>query len=117
MDYTLERTLALEREMRDNRGWPVLGVEYEVGQIPRLVMAPGATEAQRAQAQAMLDDPNNWRLRRRRSYADLMGEITALSAADRNKLLNAVCADFLREHPDFARRFNIAVDGDEPSEG
>ena len=53
--------------------------------------------------------------RRQRQLTDLVNDIQALTAADRNKLIAAVCAAYLREHPKFARQLNIALDGDEPS--
>jgi hypothetical protein len=82
----------------------------------RLDFRPEATLAQIQQAQTIAGDTGAsawWRPRQKRAYAPLMTQIANLSTADRTKLVNAVCADFLREHPKFAAQFNIAIDGDE----
>jgi hypothetical protein len=53
--------------------------------------------------------------RRQKGLAALLTEIQSLTTADRNKLLAAMAAEFLRERPAFARKLGINLDGDEPS--
>jgi len=53
--------------------------------------------------------------RKARRLADVLADVQALGAADRNKLLAAVCAAFLIDRPKFARALNIPIDGDQPA--
>ena len=71
-----------------------------------------ATQAEKDSVDALVASWD-WALRRPKSYAALMSEINLLSASDTRKLLNAIMADFLRNHPAFATRFSISLVGDE----
>jgi len=51
--------------------------------------------------------------RKGKTVAVLSAEIQALSAADRNKLLVGIAAEFLGRRRAFARSLGIAIDGDE----
>lgn len=74
---------------------------------------PEATQQNKDDASAIINT-FDWTERRPRGYQVLIDAIAALSAADRNKLLAAVAADFLRRNPRFAQKFSIAILGDEP---
>ena len=74
---------------------------------------PSATQQNKDDATAIIN-AYDWTERRPRGYQVLIDAIAALSAADRNKLLAAVAADFLRRNPKFAQKFSIAILGDEP---
>lgn len=106
----IPRLAALDRAIRD-AGVPIDGVGREGG-VVRIDFRPEATPAQRATANTIAAG-FDFTPRRRRAYAALMTDLAALSAADRTTLVNAVLADFLREHPDFAASFGIAVSGEE----
>jgi hypothetical protein len=93
-------------------GIPVFGVSGS-GPTCRIDFKPEATAAQIAQGNAERGT-FDWRKRQPKDYAALMTEINGLLVTDRTKLINAVLAEFLREHPVFARKFSVAVDGDEP---
>jgi len=58
--------------------------------------------------------PYTFPRRRPRAFADIRADIQALSAGDRQNLLAAMAAEFLREHPAVARRIGLGFDGDEP---
>lgn len=94
-------------------GLPVVGVSGNSAGNVRVDLAPGHTAQQASDANAAAQ-AFDWVPRRARSYASLISDIAGLSAADRNKLLAAVTADFIRRHPKFASTFSIAIDGDEP---
>ncbi len=49
-----------------------------------------------------------------RPLAAILADVQGLPAAERNKLLAAVCAAFLQQNPAFARELGIAIDGDAP---
>lgn len=97
-------------------GIPIHGVSVNHKTTPRTVRVDyrdEATARQRADGQAIAD-AFDWAPRRPKTQAALLTAIQALSATDRNKLLAAMAAEFLREHPDFARKLGITLDGDEP---
>lgn len=102
----------LYRQIR-GAGIPIDGVSGISSTTYRIDFRPEATAPQRAQANSIAQT-FDWRRRRNRPYNDLVADINALSVADRQRLINLVLADFLREHPNFAIRFGINVDGEEP---
>lgn len=59
--------------------------------------------------QAMLPGP-----RRQRGIPAIAADIALLSNTDRNRLIAAVCAVVLRQHPKLARELGLLFDGDEP---
>ncbi len=69
-----------------------------------------AVQEDSPELQAFLHPPQ----RRPRQLANLIADIQALSAADRNKLTMATLAGFLQNHPGLARSVGISLDGDEP---
>lgn len=81
---------------------PTIRVDYKAS----------ATQAQRDQGAAIVA-AHDWRRRRARSLAALTTSINNLSAADRQKLQVAVAAEFLQRNPQFAKKLNINVEGDE----
>jgi hypothetical protein len=111
----LQRALDLERNMRDEKGWPVIAVEVQTFDpvTVKLFMQPSATETERGQAQAFVDSWD-WRKRRKRPLAQIMNDIQALTAADRQKLFAATTAWLIRNEPDFAKRVNLNIEGEEP---
>lgn len=94
-------------------GAPIDGVTLLRDGSVRVDFRPEATDEQKAAAQSIVD-AFDWTPRRPKTQAALLTAIQALSTSDRNKLLAAMAAEFLREHPDFARKLSIALDGDEP---
>lgn len=111
--------------MTDNRAGLLADVIEAVGLMPvvagvrgtpagpEIVFAPEATREQRDQAAAIVA-AFDARPRRRRPLASIAQDIAGLSAADRNRLVAAVCAAYLQDHPGFARTLSLAIDGDEP---
>jgi hypothetical protein len=71
-----------------------------------------ATQGQRTQGDALAAGWD-WTPRRPRRDADLLAALSALSDADRSKLLALAAADLLQRRPGLARAFGIALDGDE----
>lgn len=115
MDGRDRRTERLDAALKA-AGIPIHGVSVNHKTTPRTVRvdyAAGATLQQRVDGQAVVD-AFDWTQRKPKAQAALLTAIQSLSAADRNKLLAAMAAEFLRENPDFARRLGIALDGDEP---
>jgi len=49
-----------------------------------------------------------------RKLLAIMADVKALNGADRNKLLDAICAEFLRGRQKFAKDLSINIVGDEP---
>lgn len=94
-------------------GLPVVGVREQAGEIV-LDWEGEPTPQQQRQAEQVVASIDR-RPRRRRSLADLYSAVQALAPADRNKLLAAVVAAFLHDHPTAARRLGIDMDGDEPA--
>lgn len=92
-------------------GIPIDGVS--VGESIRVDYRPEATQQQRSQAAAIVAGLD-LRPRRPRSLPSIAADIAGLSAADRNRLVAAVCAAYLQDHPAFARTLSLAIDGDEP---
>lgn len=99
-------------EIIKEAGIPIFGLRGVQGDV-KIDFNPSATVQQRTDAAAIVAS-FDWTPRRKRAYLNLINDIAALSAADRNKLLAAVAADFLRRFPRFAQRLSINVDGDEP---
>lgn len=88
--------------------------EAEISQgVVRLIPDPALTPPQVAQAQSFADN-FDFTPRRPRPLADLITALNALTAADRNRLMVAIAAAFLQDHPGAARALGVALDGDEP---
>jgi len=94
-------------------GVPILGVYRERGADWTVRFAPEVTQGRRDQAAAIVA-AFDARPRRPRPLASIAADIAGLSAADRNRLMTAVCAAYLQDHPGFARALSLAIDGDEP---
>jgi len=108
---TLSRLAALDKQIRD-AGVPIDGVSRSPAGVVRIDFRPTATAPQQALA-ASLAAAFDFTPRRPRMHTALMTDIAALSSADRNTLLHAVLADFLRNHPTFAAQFGLSLVGDE----
>ncbi len=107
---TDQRLQRLTEQIRD-AGVPIDGLSG-TGPGVRIDFRPEATPAQRTQAAGMVA-AFNWAPRRPRALADVTAAVQALSTADRNLLLSALAAEFLRQHPEFATRLGVNVPGDE----
>lgn len=94
-------------------GTPIDGVTLLRDGSVRVDFRPEVTDEQIAAAKSIVD-AFDWTPRRPKTQAALLTAIQALSASDRNKLLAAMAAEFLRSHPDFGRKLGLALDGDEP---
>jgi hypothetical protein len=106
----VSRVVDLDEAIR-NAGIPIEGVSYKTGGTPRIDFKPGATPAQRNQAQA-LADAFDFTPKQPFSMVRLVNDILALAPADQTKLFAAVAAQVLRAQPDFARKVGIALDGE-----
>lgn len=99
-------------EAIEDAGIPIFGLRGEPGSVA-IDFSPAATAQQIADAGDIVAS-FDWTPRRPRTYLSIISDIAALAAADRNKLLAAVAADFLRRAPRFAQKLGIGIDGDEP---
>jgi hypothetical protein len=93
-------------------GQPAHFTDNGQGFFIELHFSDSATSPQRAQAATILAG-FSFEKRKQRTRAALLADVQALSAQQRNLLLNAVAVDFLQREPEFARRIGIGIDGDE----
>ena len=77
-----------------------------------------ATEAQRQEAEQLKKD-FDWRERKPKDSGTLQAEVQALAVADFDKLGNAdrvaSLVERLQREPDFGRKLDVTIDGDEPT--
>lgn len=90
---------------------PIDGISF--GPPLRVDYRPEATAQQRSAGDALVAGFDS-RPRRPRKAAAIFQAINALSAADRTKLITAVCTAVLIDNPLLAQRIGINIGGDEP---
>jgi len=100
----------LDEKLKD-ANIPIVGVSGVQGDV-RVWFHPSATVQQKVDAAAIVAS-FDWTPRRLKGPLALIAEIASLTTADRNKLLAATAADFLRRVPRAAIRLGINIEGDE----
>lgn len=95
-------------------GVPVAGVCDNGDGTFRVDYLPSATDAQKAAGAAIVQSTPK-RKRAPLPAATLRTQLAALSAADRDTLVVAMLAEFLRTKPGVARTLGVAIDGDQDS--
>lgn len=87
---------------------PIHGVDIN----KKISFKSTATSQQKTDAQAIADA---WDFTEKipKALNNIITEIQGLSVSDRTKLMTAIAADFLRQHPRFAEKLGITISGDE----
>lgn len=105
-----ERYKTLQKQLHDG-GFAIAMLSFLPPQAIKIFHFPEATQAQKDAALTFVA-AFDWREREPRPQAELMTDVAALNPAQRNKLLEAIAADYLQRFPDFAEKIGIPIKGD-----